>query len=265
MWRIWKWMGIIAPCMVVVSALLFRNGLSNLISDSASKPLVMVLSIFELLAGVLGVVALYAVPIINVIFITKRTATEMFSDKGYLTFTLPVKRETLLASKLITAVIFEYIASALEFILIAIFFVIGIPTVNDDLLMVIFEAIPGLIKMLVEDSTIVSYLLTLEVSIIFDLMMIFTTVFLHYCVIKARGFGGLGIFIGITMGATFVSSFLISLSSGGIAVLMSGVNDGRYSVIIRLAGLALIFAIISLTILLYHKAVYKLEYELNLN
>ena len=265
MWRIWKWMAIIAPCMVVMSALLFRTGLSNLISDSASKPLVMVLSIFELLAGILGVVALYAVPIINVIFITKRTATEMFSDKGYLTFTLPVKRETILASKLITAIIFEYVASVLEIILATIFFAIGIPTLNDDLLMGIFKMIPELIKLFIENSGMASYLLSLEISLIFDLMMIFTTVFLHYCVIKARGFGGLGMFIGIIFGASFVSSFLISLSSGGLALLMSGVNDGRYSVIILLAGLALIFAIISLTILLYHKAVYKLEYELNLN
>lgn len=60
--------------------------------------------------------AIFCFPFVVLIFCLRRYYTHFFSDEGYLTFTLPVKRETLLWSKTLSAVLAMVIAAAAEII-----------------------------------------------------------------------------------------------------------------------------------------------------
>ncbi len=51
------------------------------------------------------VIGFVAYPILNYVFILKRFYTHFYTDQGYLTFTLPVKRTQLMGSKLLSALI----------------------------------------------------------------------------------------------------------------------------------------------------------------
>ena len=83
------------------------------------------LIIFAFLSMLLGFLAISAFVIGNEIFILIRYYRNFFTDEGYLTFTLPVKRSTLFNSKIITALITNLATSIVMIIDIIIAFAIS--------------------------------------------------------------------------------------------------------------------------------------------
>jgi hypothetical protein len=68
--------------------------------------------IMESMAVVSSVVAAIAFSILSTILLIVRYYTNFFKDEGYLTFTLPVKRQTLFLSKIISSVIVNFATAA---------------------------------------------------------------------------------------------------------------------------------------------------------
>jgi hypothetical protein len=68
--------------------------------------------IMEGMAVVSSVVAAIAFSILSTILLIVRYYTNFFKDEGYLTFTLPVKRQTLFLSKIISSVIVNFATAA---------------------------------------------------------------------------------------------------------------------------------------------------------
>ena len=59
---------------------------------------------------VFSLIAILIFPVLSAVMMFKRFNKHFFSDEGYLTFTLPVSKSSLLASKLVTAVIFAILS-----------------------------------------------------------------------------------------------------------------------------------------------------------
>ncbi len=83
--------------------------------------------------GMVGVVVarigLYLFPLFTTILIVVRYYKHFFTDEGYLTFTLPVKKITLLDSKIATAFIFSLMSSALSLLNLFVIILIGNPEI----------------------------------------------------------------------------------------------------------------------------------------
>ena len=85
---------------------------------------------FVMLFIFLSIVAVFAYSIANVVFQLVRYYQNFFTDEGYLTFTLPVKRSTLFASKILTALIYN--AATMINIILFIVIVLMITPENSD-------------------------------------------------------------------------------------------------------------------------------------
>lgn len=85
------------------------------------------IQVLAVLGIVFSVIGLVIFPVLTEILILVRFYKHFFTDEGYLTFTLPVKKISLLDSKLITAMIFIFVTTLILFADIFILFAIGIP------------------------------------------------------------------------------------------------------------------------------------------
>lgn len=105
-WRIW-W--IIAASMM--AAALVASGGFRLFSQTAANPnpnsAVAVLASLSIIPASLCIFVMIAGVVISLILVYWRIYTHFFTDEGYLTFTLPVKRSTLYLSKVLTALIVQ--------------------------------------------------------------------------------------------------------------------------------------------------------------
>ncbi len=80
-----------------------------------------------ILGTTFSVFGMMLLPLISMILILIRYYKNFFTDEGYLTFTLPVKKSTLLNSKLTMAMIFTFASTLVTILSIFILLAIGIP------------------------------------------------------------------------------------------------------------------------------------------
>lgn len=123
MQSIWKIFLFLAGTVLLLSPL---GGLAIRFMIQNESETLILLSVFSGFFLFINVMAIMAFSVIIAIMLYVRFYKNFFTDEGYLTFTLPVKRSTLLASKTINAVIWMLatlgvcILCVLEIILIAI-------------------------------------------------------------------------------------------------------------------------------------------------
>ncbi|MBQ2943281.1 MAG: hypothetical protein IJD93_01085 [Ruminococcus sp.] len=83
--------------------------------------------------GMIGVVltriGLYLFPLFTTILVVVRYYKHFFTDEGYLTFTLPVKKNLLLDSKIATSFIFSFMSSVLSYLNLFLIMLIGNPEI----------------------------------------------------------------------------------------------------------------------------------------
>ena len=103
---VFKYWWLVAACSTILSVV---GGVSLLVlmsdiprGESAGEILLTIASVIGIILFGLGLAAL---TLGNMFFICERFYRNFFTDEGYLTFTLPVKRSTLFNSKIITALI----------------------------------------------------------------------------------------------------------------------------------------------------------------
>lgn len=74
---------------------------------------------------VAAVIAIFAYTVIVWVLLLRRFYTNMFTDEGYLTFTLPVSSKALISSKLISAVIWSVISSLVSAVCVLMLLIFG--------------------------------------------------------------------------------------------------------------------------------------------
>ena len=131
--RLW-W--IIAVSMVgasILSGLGIRFFMQCMFQDDTSTA-INLLAIFTFFISVLLILVLAAGTTVSFILVFWRMYTHFYSDEGYLTFTLPVKRSTLYLSKVIMGTILQAATVVILILGIAFIMLVAVPTTDGSLL-----------------------------------------------------------------------------------------------------------------------------------
>ena len=104
--RIW-WILAASMAGAFLVATLFLRILLETATQPDPEGAILLLSIFGGLIAFLCIFAIFAALTVSIILVYWRTYTHFYTDEGYLTFSLPVKRSTLYLSKVLTSAIVE--------------------------------------------------------------------------------------------------------------------------------------------------------------
>lgn len=127
---------------------------------------------------VASVVALIAYSVVSVIFIYVRFYKNLFTDEGYLTFTLPVKSHSLLLSKLITYAIWGFITAFAVFAFILIFVLVGCATPGQIVSTTVWEGLCEFLREMLSMSplAVLVYIAEIIVQAIASGLMVFLSI-----------------------------------------------------------------------------------------
>ncbi len=225
-----------------------------------------ILSMIGMLASIFGMCAFL---IASEIFIYVRLYKHFFSDEGYLTFTLPVKRCDLLNSKLLSGVIMTsatFILFALE---ILIFLMIGLGT---ETFFTIWEAVAVFIGAAFDTFGATCLAFVLEILIILICLVISSYLMISVCITfaaiiakKYKIFAAIGIYYLASAIASFGAQIAIIFGSISLAGILSSIPSESISGILALILLAVTLVCMALTAFLYTVELYMLDKKLNLS
>lgn len=138
-------------------------------------------TVFATIGMVLVVLSFFAFLLMNFLLVYIRFYKHLFSDEGYLTFTLPVKRSQLLTSKLISGSVATFLTTIVTAINASIIILI---TFKKDIFVAgWFETLKKSISKLFETQGTFNVIMGwLEIAVIAVLLIILTTLFTYLCI-----------------------------------------------------------------------------------
>ena len=204
------------------------------------------------------------------ILIFIRYYRNFFTDEGYLTFTLPAKRETLLNSKVLAG-------------LITMVATVGVCILNCCIIYTIVEyqfirsgefgkEVAEFIKEIPYDA--VGYLLaySAEAMVIIGLLLLLSVLFLYCCITfgsmivkKGKLLAAIGIYYGANSIFTTAIQLMLILGIGSIAVWMEPITDQQMPIVVALILLLVILFLAVLCALAYAFTHWMLGRKLNLS
>ena len=259
--KLWKFLFPIIPAAALIGAIAIRVGIT-MISNMESLIFTAIVGPLAIMLGCVATMGVAASSVINSVFVARRLTSSFYSDEAYLTFMLPVKRETLLLSKFINAVIWNLTAAAMLIVCIFIYLiVVPIPEGNA---LLSFVAVRGLFRLLslgfAAEPVIMSFAVVL-VPIILIEMTVLDAILLQYFVSITRSLVGIALWIAtysvISTAAPFVFSF------GLLGLIEIEVSAGIETAVTVLIMLGTALALAAIGLLLYLKTQESLKYKLN--
>lgn len=241
--------------------------LSILLSERELPTAVNVISV---LALILVIFSYAAFSILTVILVFTRFYKNFFSDEGYLTFTLPVKRSSLLNSKLIMSTT-TMVATMLVCILnVLVLLCIGFA---DEISKPYFwDQLSYLLKTVIDSLGFYCIIYVLEILILVVLLTVFSNLFLFCCITlasiitkKAKVITAIGIYYGANSVFSFFTQIFYMF---GVASLSNWLTrlpaySGRPIAALILLGVISFIAIFCS--LLYTLQYWMIDRKLNLN
>ena len=278
--RIW-W--ILAATMLgaaLIAGLAFR-GFTEALSHPDTDSVIEIIAIFGILGAGLCLLAMVAALVVSVIIVYWRTYTHFFTDEGYLTFTLPVKRSTLYLSKVLTATLVEVVTVVIFILGICLILLIAPPSTYDgqiinpaafsgawELFGSLFKGFFGLEGggwIIVWLIAAIPFLLMTQ---LYNSGLIFLCMTIGSIIAKKHKLlASIGIYYGFTAVLSFVSQFAsLFLSSGIISVIFVAASGGMTSAGLTVTAVILVADLIMacLAVLLHFITVHLLEKKLNL-
>lgn len=175
------------------------------------------------------VMGLIAFGVISTVFILYRYYKNLFTDEGYLTFTLPVTPNEILLSKTINGILWSAVSAVVIFVCAAMMIVLGSgggwKTVFDEIMGFLQYTLQfmGLNSLLVAVETI----LTMIFSLIYSILVCYLSITIGSTVARRhKVLASIGVFFGIQFGLSTVTSLIhlvpsIYISSASIEVSSS--------------------------------------------
>lgn len=269
--RIW-W--IIAVSVVGVSlfgALALRTTIENIRGDGLE-----LVSVAGVIVSALSIIAVASSFAITAILVYYRFYKNLFSDEGYLTFTLPVSRSRIILAKTANAMLWLALHSLLLAVCASLFFLISPPAKDGAIINpVIFKAIGNAFSRLWKFSgawSILYILLGLLLSVCF---LFFSVTLVQFCITagaiiakKHKLLLAIVIYYLVNSALSFVSQILFTVLgisfADGMTVLGGQMSHGAACVAIALALLVGCAAVFTVSAWLYMAALGKVERRLNL-
>ena len=224
-----RW-GLIMTVIVVITSVIGALALytvTNALSDSIGNPYVAsIVDIVSAIALFTSFLALAAYMFGTIFVILRRYYTNFFTDEGYLTFTLPCKKSSLLLSKFFASVIWEFIAVIVLFVCIFII-MLGAPVEVDwnDLSFELsqfrnFISFGSLILLIIEYFVLLAVSSMTGILLMFLAITIGATVAKKHKIIASIGFYYLitSVFSLFSSVATFIPMISVSIRMENTAV-----------------------------------------------
>ena len=279
-WRLWWIILLTMPCATVVGSIAFRFTIGS--SDS-SNVVDIIVTIFS---GLLGMACFMVIPVAGVltaILVYVRFYKNLFSDEGYLTFTLPVSRRSIFFSKTLNAYIWFSLYGVLAFLCVCAAALI-IPPVNPGeglLNPIVFEELYDVFRVLIEgiktESFIVIAWITLylfEIMLIFAVSQFLTINIVHFCmtmgsviVKKAKILAAIGIYYGISVISSFATQIGLTIFTYGMSdqfVAYFNASGSRAPNIVAMILFIIILAISAVAAIFYCLTQWLIDRKLNL-
>ena len=232
--------------------------------------------------GVLGIYLAIAIfsgySIATVIFIGIRFYRNFYTDEGYLTFTLPVKRSTLFFSKVLSGTIF-LVGTTLVVITSLILALLMVPSSMQDSTPVLFEVMEFLWSLLrsifesASDTVTMITMLTLSLLILFCLML-FEILALYFCITigsvitkKLKVLAAIGCYYALNFAIGTISSIaqlFLMLLAGDIALVVMALSPTQLSLVVIFLLVCVLGFMMLLTSALYYASEKLIEKKLNL-
>ena len=257
--------------IAALSSLLLSIGggscLSILLSERELPTAVNVMSV---LALILVIFSYAAFSILTVILVFTRFYKNFFSDEGYLTFTLPVKRSQLLNSKLIMSA-----TTMCTTALVCIFNVLVLLCIGfaDEVFTTSFwNQVSYFFKMVGETLGFYCVIYVLEILILLILLTVFSNLFLFACITfasiitkKAKVLAAIGIYYVANGIFSFAFQIFYLFGMTSLASWLSRLPAESGYGIISLILLGIIFFVGLFCALLYTLQYWMIDRKLNLN
>jgi len=258
-WRLWWIMLPVLPLAGLAGAVAVRFMTSNVLAFSDKVSLQLLSAI---LSGIMTIILIVCIGTIvlsfalTFILMYYRFYKHLFSDEGYLTFTLPVSRRAILLSKTLNGVIWTLLHGLLAFLSLGIFVVVAIPAedgalINTEIYAELAEVMGKVLPEVWEQTGAwlivyaVEYLLIMLVGIVSSVCTI------HLCITigsviakKAKLLAAVGIYYGVSILLSLVGQI-------GVSVIASAMSVGLIDYIDKLINNGTVWGAVALMLLLF--------------
>lgn len=225
---------------------------------------------FTIIGLILVILSFVVFSILSVILVFARFYKNFFTDEGYLTFTLPVKRSQLLNSKLIMSVTTILITGAVCIINILVMLCIGFS--EEVFSKTFWQPIMEGLNTVIDEVGIYLIVYLLEALVLIVLSVTFTSLFLFCCITiasiitkKAKVITAIGIYYVANGIFSFVVQMFYLFGITSLADWLSNLPAGSEYGVIALILLGLICFFGVFCALLYTLQYWMIDRKLNLN
>lgn len=265
--RIWWMLAVGVLGLSVAASLVFRAIFLN-INSNGFFAFLSVLGMFFLVVSFIGI---FGSLVVTEVLVFVRFYKNFYTDEGYLTFTLPVKRSKLLLSKTLNSIIWFALHTALILVCVVIFLGLGIgSSMGTPPLKTVGSSIGWLWDKV--GWWLIVY--AVEAILLFVVLSAFTTCLVQLCITigaivakKQKVLAAVGIYYLVnTVLSTVGSICLVVFLSGleGFTVLLGGLSALAANVAIALVLLIAILASILVVLIVYFMTLGRIERKLNL-
>lgn len=211
---------------------------------------------------IIYIVSVFAIVLVMKYYFFVRYYKNLFTDQGYLMHTLPVKSTDLINSKLIIAVLWQFITGIVVGICIVII-VFSFADIFGELSIMDFKEAFHDIEMEFDEIVkgiplIASGIISGLVTPIFEILLMYMAVGIGQQSKKNRLFLSVMVLIGLYMGKRFISSCL------SVPLQMLVINEDVSLTAVNVGSVLAALAIVGMTVGLYFLNKYFLEKKLNL-
>ena len=260
--RFWWIVALISVGMAVLGgfaqSILYNNDIPRVINVIAS--IVVFFSYF----------CMMGLAVLTQVLLFIRFYRNFFTDEGYLTFTLPVKRETLLNSKVLAGFIAMAAAAAVCALNCSIIF--AIPQYEVFRSGEFFSGIEEGMREIPDHVLGPLIIMGIETLVLAALVLLLSVLFLYCCITfgsmlvkKGKLFASIGMYYGIGSAIISTMQLILILSVGSITVWMEPISEWQAPTIVTLILLGGILFLAALCALVYAFTHWMLGRRLNLS
>lgn len=258
------WIAAISSLVLSVSG----GGCISILNSERELPAAM--NVLAVIALFLVIFSYMAFSILSVILVFTRFYKNFFTDEGYLTFTLPVKRNQLLNSKLIMSTITMFCTGIMLIINVITMLCVGLA---DEIISIQFlRNIFNGIQVIYDELGLYLIIYIIELLILLILCIIFSNLFLFACITiasiitkRAKVITAIGIYYAANSVFSFVIQMFYIFGIASLASWLRNMPRGSEYFVIALVLFGIILFIALFCALLYALQYWMIDRKLNLS
>ncbi len=239
-------------------------------SEEATKEVPIVLEVFATTAFPIVYLGFVALALLTVILVFVRYYKNFYSDEGYLTFTLPVKKTELINSKLVMSGVASVATSLVIAFDVLLLLVIGFfdKIITPDFWKEVSQFFSAMYKAL----GAYTFVYALEIIVILLVSILFSNLFLFDCIAiasmlvkKAKVITAIGIYYVASGAISAVFTVFALFGMGSIIASLEAMKTATVLPLVALLGLGFIAMFLMFTAILYILQYWIVDRKLNLS